>query len=276
MDRHKITIWLSIFLLTFPILTLAQVSYGSNNGKYLTIRGTKVYYEEYGKGTPLILLHGGFGSIDYFQKCIPILAKQYRVIVPDAPGLGRSEYANSRLNYQVLANYNSKLIDLLKLDNVYVIGFSDGANAALILAKNRPDKVKKLVAAGANYKLAGLKNLEETKRYGDTVWVEKEMKDWIKGYQKLSPTKNWKRYVSEIGLFWFEEQYFPKADLEAIAIPSLIVYGDKDMITLEHGLEIHYAIKNSQFSVLPNCSHNIFWDKTDLILRIMTDFFNGK
>jgi pimeloyl-ACP methyl ester carboxylesterase len=264
------------FLPDFTVMASAQVEYGSNNGKYLSILGTEVYYEEYGEGTPLLLLHGGFESISYFQKCIPILAKDYRIIIPDAPGLGRSEYAASLLSYQLLADYHSDFIDQLNLENVYVIGYSDGGVSALILAKDRPDKVKRLVAAGANYKVSGFKNLEEFRKYSDPAWVENEMTGWVKYYQKLSPTQNWQRYVSEVGFLWFEEQYFPKAYLEAIAIPSLIVYGDNDMITLDHGLEIHNAIKKSQFCVLPNCSHNIFWDKPRLILKIITDFFNGK
>jgi pimeloyl-ACP methyl ester carboxylesterase len=260
----------------YLVMAVAQVVYGSNNGKYLTIQGTKVYYEEYGKGTPLILLHGGFESIDYFQKCIPVLAEKYRVIIPDAPGLGRSEFANSVLSYQLLADYHAALIDQLKLEEAYVVGSSDGGIAGLILAKDRPDKVKKLVAAGANYKLSGFRNVEELKPFGDPAWVEKEMKDWIRHYQELSPTKDWKRYVSEVGPLWFEDQYFPKAYLEAINLPTLVVLGDQDMFTLEHGIEMHQAIKDSQFCVLPNCLHNIFWEKTDLILQIIDDFFNGR
>ena len=97
-----------------PLLVKCQINYGSNNGKFLTIRGTKVYYEEYGKGVPLLMLHGGFGDITDFQKVIPKLSEKYRVIIPDAPGLGRSEYADSILSYQLLADYSSKFIDLLK------------------------------------------------------------------------------------------------------------------------------------------------------------------
>lgn len=262
--------------ITFSVSGNSQIKYGSNNGKYLTIRGTKVYYEEYGKGTPLLLLHGGFGSIVDFKKCIPLLAKKYRVIIPDAPGLGRSDYADSIISYNLFADYNSKLIDQLKLDSVYVVGWSDGAISALILAKNRPDKVKKIVVSGANYKLSGFKNLEEDRHYADTIWVEAELKNWINRYKKLSPTKNWKRYVSEVGQMWFQEQYFPKTDLESIKIPTLVVYGDNDMYTLEHGIEIHNAIKNSQFCILPKTSHDVFWEKPDLISQIMTAFFNGK
>jgi len=278
MNKQKLIIFFLIAL-GFAFLAQGQVKYGSNNGKFSTINGTKVYYEEYGRGTPLLLIHGGFGSISVFQKIIPKLAEKYRVIIPDAPGLGRSEYAGSILSYQMLADYHSKFIDKLKLDSVYVIGWSDGGNAALILAKNRPDKIKKMVVSGANYTLGGFKKeaLEETKNYTDTAWVAREMKDWIKRYETLSPTKDWKRYVSEVGQMWFKEQYFPKSDLEAIKVSTLVVYGDNDMYSLEHGIEIHNAIKNSQFCVIPNCTHEgVFWEKYESIIQLSIDFFIGK
>ena len=267
-----------IVLLVFsPLLVESQINYGSNNGKFLTIRGTKVYYEEYGKGVPLLMLHGGFGDISDFQKVIPRLSEKYRVIIPDAPGLGRSEYADSILSYQLLADYSSKFIDLLKLDSVYVIGWSDGGNTALILAKDRPEKVKKIIVSGANYKLDGFTKeaLEECKNLTDTNWVKKELEGWIKHYQELS-TKNWRRYVSEGGTMWFNEQYFPKNDLEKIQASTLVVYGDKDMFTLEHGIEIRNAIKNSQFCVIPDCSHQVFYEKPELFIELALTFLNKK
>jgi pimeloyl-ACP methyl ester carboxylesterase len=276
MNRQKLTILIFI-IIQLPILAFAQINYGSNNGNYLTIRGTKIYYEEYGKGTPLILLHGGFGSINDFQKCIPKLSEKFRVIAIDAPGLGRSEYADSVLSYQLMADYFSRMIDFMKLDSTYIIGFSDGAEAALLLGSNRPDKVKKILISGANFKANGITTeaLEIFKNVTDTAWVAKEMKDWINDYTQKSPTGNWKRYVTEASKFWFEELYFPKSVLEAIKIPVLVVYGDRDVITIEHELEIRNAIKNSQFCIIPNCSHDVFGEKPDLINQIAIDFFNG-
>ncbi len=272
--KIKLFIFLLISLITES--GNSQVKYGFNNGKYLTILETKVYYEEYGKGIPLLLLHGGFGSIADFEKVIPKLSKKYRVIIPDSPGLGRSEYSKDKISYRLMAEYSSEIIEKLKLDSVYVLGWSDGGNTGLILAKNRPDKVKKLIVSGANYKIEGFKNVDEIRNYADTLWVEKNLKGWIKNYESKLPKRNWKKYVSEVGKIWFENQYFPKSDLEAINIPTLIIYGDNDMYSLEHGIEIHNAIKNSQFCVIPKCSHEVFWEKSDVITKIINDFIIGK
>ena len=274
--RFKILILL--FTLTFPLSGVAQIKYGSNNGKYLTIRGTKLYYEEYGKGTPLLLLHGGLGSITDFKKCIPNLSKKYKVIAFDAPGLGRSEFADSIMTYKLMADYYSKAIDLLKLDSTYVIGWSDGGNAALLLAKMRPDKIKKIAVSGATYKLEGTtkESLEEINKFSDTVWVSKELKPWIKQYKEKSPTGNWERYINEAKKMWFEEIYFEKSILYELNIPTLLVYGDRDMYSTELGLELHKAIKKSQFCILPNTSHDVFWEKPELISQIAMDFFSNK
>ncbi|MEP7320940.1 MAG: alpha/beta hydrolase [Saprospiraceae bacterium] len=267
------------FLIVLPIIITAQINYGSNHGKYLTIRGTKVYYEEYGKGTPLLLLHGGLGNIADFKKCIPGLSNKFRVIVPDAPGLGRSEFPDSALTYQLLAKYYSILIDQLKLDSLYVLGWSDGGNTGLLLANYRPDKVKKLIISGSNYKLSGM-NAEMVEGAKATImnpeWVEANMKDWIENYKRLSPQDDWKRYLEESKKMWFAEQSFPKSILEDIVIPVLIVYGDNDLISLEHGIEIKNSIKHSQFCVLPNTSHEVFNEKPGLINEISISFFKAK
>lgn len=268
---------LFFFIASLPLLVQGQINYGSNNGKFLTIRGTKIYYEEYGKGIPLLMLHGGFGDISDFQKVIPKFSEKYRVIIPDAPGLGRSEYADSILSYQLLADYNSIFIDQLKLDSVYVVGWSDGANTALLLAKSRPDKVKKIIVSGANYKLDGFTReaLLECKTLTDTTWVKAELQGWIKHYQQLS-SKNWTRYISEVGQMWFKDEYFPKTDLEKIKASTLVVYGDNDMYTLEHGIEIKNAIHNSQFCVIPDCSHEVFMEKPELFVVLALTFLNEK
>jgi len=261
-----------VCFLLFSAKIFSQINYGSNNGKYLTIKNTKLYYEEYGKGTPLLLIHGGFGSIADYENIIPKLSEKYRVIVADAPGLGRSEYPTNKLSYKLLAEYQSELIDKLKLDSLYVLGWSDGAVTGLVLTKNRPDKVRKLIISGANYKANAVKDIAEIKKWTNPDWIEKHWPKWVENYLKKAPSKDWRRYINETSQMWFEEQYFPKSDLENIKTPTLIVYGDNDMYTIEHGLEIRNAIKNSQFCVIPNCSHDVFIEKPELINQISIDF----
>ncbi len=86
MKPHKLTIVL-LFLVIFSWKGYGQeINYGSNQGKYITLSNTNIYYEEYGTGMPLLLFHGGFGSIHDFQKVIPEFAKHFKVIAVDSPG----------------------------------------------------------------------------------------------------------------------------------------------------------------------------------------------
>jgi len=253
-----------------------SIKYGSNDGKFASIFNTKIYYEEYGNGIPLILLEGGMGSIEDFSACIPTLSKKYRVIAPDMPGQGRSGMADS-MSYQLLANYISKFVDVLGLDSCYVMGWSDGGNTALILANNRPDKIKKVLVSGANYTLNGypsiLKDTTDFAREINSPQFEIDAKEEIANYLKLGPGRDWKKMFIDINKMWKQATYFPASVLEGINIPVMLVLGDRDAVTLEHGIEMYHLIKGSQFCVLPNTSHRVYFEKPALISEIAIDFF---
>jgi pimeloyl-ACP methyl ester carboxylesterase len=265
---------ISLCLSCSPKQETKAITYGSNNGEYLTINGTRMYYEEYGKGAPLLLLHGGMGSIADFEKCIPGLSERYRVIAPDTPGHGRSELADS-LSYELIAAYISQLMDSLKLDSTYIMGWSDGAITALLLADKKPNKVRKVIAVGANYNLTGFlppdADFNMVKPDPIDEW-EKKNRHWIENYVRVMP-RDWKKFKADIDKLWYQDEYFPKSVLERISVPVIIALGDTDEIRLEHGIEMHRLIKNSQFCVLPGTTHAVFKEKPELINTIALDFF---
>lgn len=250
----------------------------SNNGRRATIKGKQIYYEQYGQGTPLILLSGGGleRSIEDFQKCIPDLAKHYRVIAPDTPGQGKSEQADT-LTYGILLEFMSELIDSLKVDSAYVMGWSDGGITGILLAEKRPDKIRKVIAVGANN---GIRRAIPPGIPIDSVhpmtseYFEKNNKKLIERYESLTPKKDWRKFMTDANaMIYQKESYFPDSIYGRIHIPVMIVLGDRDDIIIEHGLEMHRLIKNSQYCVLPNTSHEVFLERPDLINKIAIDFF---
>jgi len=255
-----------------------NIEYGSNGGKQLSIFNKKIYYEEYGQGTPLILLSGGGlnRSIKDFEYCIPGLAKHYRVIAPDTPGQGRSEQADT-LTYEVLLEFTSRLIDSLKIDSAYVMGWSDGGIVGILLAEKRPDKVRKVIAVGANngIRRAIPPDIPIDSVYPMTLdYFEKNNKELIERYTNLPPRKDWRKFVTDANAMVYQkESYFSDSIYGRINIPVMIVLGDRDVIIVEHGLEMHRLIENSQYCVLPNTSHEVFAEKPDLINKIAIDFF---
>ena len=256
-----------------------KIEVGSNNGSVININGKNIYYEEYGQGTPLLLLSGGGinRSIKDFGKCIPGLSKHFRVIAPDTPGQGRSEQTDS-LSYDLLTDFMSQLIDSLNIDSGYVVGWSDGAIVSLLLADRRDDKIKKVIAVGANNGIRGFVlpdgfPLDSVKIPALEYWAPSNKKD-IEWYNTLTPKKDWRKMVNNINKMVYEKEYFPKSIYEGINIPVMIVLGDRDMISIEQGLEMYRLIKNSQYCVLPNTTHEVFAERPDLITNLAIEFFS--
>jgi len=268
--------FLVIGVLLLSQTLFAQIPYGSNPkaGKYVTIKNTKVYYEEYGQGTPLLLLHGGFGSISNFKHVIGPLSKKYRVIAMDSPGQGRSEQIDS-ISYQIHANYFSAVIDKLKLDSVYVLGWSDGGNSAFILAYDRPDKVKKVIVSGADSDTDGYPDgaVEDMKTWKPETISEEFKEYWLKDFLKLSPNKaSWQKSYVQLRDMWVTKEVISDDHLSKIKSKFLIVYGDRDVTKLEHGLHLYRTIKGSQLTILPNTTHFVFSEKPNLISNLIVDF----
>lgn len=273
MKIFKLSILLLIVSMYSFIGHSQEIVYGSNHGRYLTVSNTKIYFEEYGKGSPLLLLHGGFGSIQDFQKVIPTLSKHFKVIAVDSPGHGRSEQADT-LSFELMTDYFSDIIDQLKLDTVNIIGFSDGGITALLLAAKRPDKIKKIIASGSNSSMDGLK--PEVLDYLNLInpaFIETNQKEWLEDYKNKSPEKEkWEKFVIDIAHMYSRSELIDEETLSKISAKVLLVFGDNDVIKLEHGIELKNKIKESNLCVLPNTSHYVFNEKPQLFNTIGIEF----
>ncbi|WP_455169892.1 alpha/beta fold hydrolase [Aegicerativicinus sediminis] len=267
---------LQIFLF-FTLLNLSfgqDINYGSNQGKYISISNTKIYYEEYGSGMPLLLLHGGFGSIHDFQEVIPEFAKHYRVIAIDSPGHGKSELPDS-LSFDLMVDVCSQLIDAFKLDSLNVMGYSDGGITALLLAAKRPEKVRKIIATGVNSRMDAIKpEVLETLRMISPEFMETYQKEWIADYNRKSSTKDqWKKYINSMREMYFsDEVVIPSQVFSDIKAKVLLVFGDNDVVKLEHGIELFHSINGSELCVLPDTPHEIFKSSPKLMSEIGLEF----
>lgn len=276
----KKLILFSISLVAFwinPISGQEEIQYGSNNGQYISIQGTQIYYEEYGKGTPLLMFHGGTGLIEHYKQVIPELSNHFRVIAVDSPGHGRSEHPDT-ISYQLQADYFSEFIDKMELDSVYIIGWSCGGNFALLLAADRPDKVKRVMISGANIDHSGYTEagMQWTSMFTPEYVEEHSKSKQAKDYEaKAYKGNNWSDFISDCAKMWAANPYVPIEKINKIKCKLLIVLGDRDSIVkLDHGVKMYRLIKGSEFLVLPNTGHMVFWDKPELITHIGIEFFN--
>ncbi len=238
-----------------------EIDYGNNKeaGSFKHINGIDLYYETYGSGKPLVLLHGNGGSIKSSGSRIEYFKKSFRVIVIDSRGHGNSsDNTKVPLTYIQMANDISTLMDSLKIDSAFVFGQSDGGILGLLLAIHYPQKVTKVATFGANL-FPGKKAV-----FAD---VDKMVRDTLK------VTKD-ERTRQLYSLLAYQPDISEK-DLKKIKCQVLIMCGDRDVIRLEHSIKIFYNIENSNLFVMPGATHFGAYQKPDLFNFILSNFLNS-
>lgn len=235
-------------------------NYGVNNkvGKFAYVNGIKLYYEIYGEGAPLVVLHGNGGSIQSAASFYPDLIKQYKVIAIDSRSQGRSTTTtNEPLTYDMMASDVNALLEQLHIDSVFIWGQSDGAILALLLAKDYPKKVKRALAYSPNIQPDSLAVFQ---------WA-------ITAIHKIV-AENQDPKQKALNQLMLDYPNIPYSELSKIKAPVMIMSGDRDMIRPEHILKMFQSIPNSQLCILPGATHGGAWEKKELFLTIMNDFFN--
>lgn len=249
--------------------------YGTNNGNYIELTGGKVYYEEYGQGETVLLLHGGPGSISNFSKLIPKLSQSFKVLAMDTPGQGRSERIDS-MSYQILAENASGFIDKMGIPKCHIIGWSDGACTGLLLAADRPDVISKVFVSGAFSHLDGF--TEEAKDFWSKLtpeMVEQSWGGWHLDYQKKYPHLDWKTLIYDLRRMIEDQNYITDEKLKSIESKVLLAYGDRDMFTMEHINYLHKTIRGSELMILPGAGHSTFDEQPDLMYLVIKTFLDN-
>jgi pimeloyl-ACP methyl ester carboxylesterase len=257
---------LVVLSLVFITSLKAQTTtYGNNKdaGRYIINEGAKLYYEVYGKGAPLVLIHGNGGSIAYMAPQIEYFAKEYKVIVMDCRGRGKSELGKDSLTYMQMTKDIIAILNELHLDSTYVVGRSDGGILALLMAIYYPEKVKKAVAFAANL------TPDITALYPSFYYeVIRDRKHADEMLAKNDTTQNWKVIQQRNRLMEFQPNITSK-DLNSIKCPVLVMSTDRDIIPEEHTLIIYRNIKKGNLCFLTGESHYVTKDNPGLFNSIV-------
>ena len=228
-------------------------------GKFATVNGIQLYYETYGSGAPLLVLHGNGGSISNAAPHYPELIKKYKVIAVDSRGQGKSTDTDAELTYELMASDINALLEELQIDSTLIWGQSDGAILGLVLALNHPRKVKKVLAFGANI---------QPDSAAVFPWA-------VTHLQKLMADKNTAPKERRLSQLMLDHPNIPFTSLSKVSVPVLVMAGDRDVIRPEHTLKLFQSLPKSQLCILPGTTHSASWEQKDLFMQILFDFFDN-
>ena len=250
-------------------------------GRSVQVNGLNIYYEEYGSGQPLILLHGGTATQAMWQPYLPFFAQHFRVIAPDSRGHGRTNNPTGEFSYRLMADDVAAFVRALSLTRPLVCGYSDGGQIALEIGMCYPDLTEALVVGAAWYKFSetyvnalmaigfegpGVVNIEQ---------MQRAFPDWIEDLKTEHPRADdpeyWQTLLRQISIMWWTPLDYTAQDFQKITEPALILMGDRDgMIPVEQAVEMYQLMANAELAILPNATHGSA--VTELSMNIVLDF----
>ncbi|HEX8597795.1 MAG TPA: alpha/beta hydrolase [Chloroflexia bacterium] len=249
-------------------------------GRYIQVNDLEIYYEEYGKGEPLVLLHGGTATLQSWQDQIPAFAEHFRVVALDSRGHGKTNNPAGELSYGRMSEDVAAFIQALDLNKPLVFGYSDGGQIALELGMRYPELTGALVLGGTSYRFPP-QYFQALRGFGvdkpenfDPGRLQTDQPEWV-DYLKAEHVRAndpdyWKTFMKQIATLWWNVQDYGREDLQKITAPTLILQGDRDEgVDVEQAVEMYRGIPNAELAVLPNATHGQLGESAN---RIVIDF----
>ena len=244
---------------------MATTSTDSNfTSDYSMVNGIKMYYEIHGSGQPLVLLHGGGSTINItFGRMIPLLAQKHQIIAMDLQAHGKTADRNQPSSFEQDADDVAALLQNLNVKKADFFGFSNGGSSVMQIGIRHPQLVNKLIIASAFYKKSGM------------------MAGFFEGMQHatidMMPPQVKDAYLAEVNdqellqlMFDRDSQRmkdftdWPDSALQSIKSNTLILMGDQDVMTTEHGVEMSRMIPDARLAILPGGHGDYLGDVTTL------------
>lgn len=277
----------SVLLIAMLFVTLfkseAQQLKPSVSG-YAPVDGIKVYYEVYGKGKPIVLLHGAFYTIGMnWADLIPELSKTRKVIALELQGHGHSPYSDRKLDIVTLASDVAGVMDYLKVDSADVAGYSMGGSIAYQLVVQSPKKVNKLIIISSTYKSSGWLPVVNTafKDFKPELFDNSPLQT---GYDAVAPDKTkWRKFLAQMIVFADEPFDVGDSNIAKITSPVLIISGDNDGLDKVELMKTYQLLgggisadmvpmPKSQLAIVPSQSHVSLMMQTKTIFGYLEGF----
>jgi pimeloyl-ACP methyl ester carboxylesterase len=272
-------------------LTAASVQAAEVKTGHATVNGLNYYYEIHGSGEPLLLLHGGLGSIDMFKPIMPELADHRQVIAVDLQGHGRTELGTRKISLPDLGDDMAALVKSLGYDKVDVLGYSFGGGVGFRLAVQHPDMVRRIAIVSAGYSDDGFYPEIRAQQVQLNAGFAEFMKEtpMYKSYVAVAPKpEDFPRLLQAMGDL-MREHYDYSADAAKLTMPTMLVFGDSDMYQPEHIVKFYQLLggglrdagwqrenmPGNRLAIVPNRTHyDIFFSAA--IVSTTLPFLDGE
>lgn len=245
---------------------------------YAAINGLSLYYEEHGPsgGRPLVLLHGGFHTIDLsFGRLLPTLSDGRHVIAVELQGHGHTADTDRPMSLDSLADDVVALLDHLGIERVDLFGFSLGGVVGLRVAMCHPTRVDRLVVAAAHYRPGDRRELTESQRAAEAAKMPTaaDFQEMRESYTRVAPDPSHIEQIqTKLVTMMSTFEGWTADDLRGITASTLIVLADMDMVSIDQAIEMHELIPNAQLAVIPGTTHTRLMLRTDILVPILANF----
>jgi pimeloyl-ACP methyl ester carboxylesterase len=239
---------------------------------YVQLGPVRTWYARRGSGEPLILLHGGATDSRFFDQNIDPLAERFQVLTPDRRGHGHTPDVEGPFTYESMAEDVVAFVEQVVGDSAHLVGHSDGAVVAMVLAIRRPDLVRRLVLISGGYNKDGLV------AGGDELDVDQLVQFAGPAYGEVSPDgeDHFRVIAEKIAEMAAREPDYERSELNAIKSRTLVMFSDDDLTSLPHAVSMYDAIADSELAVVPGTSHFLLQEKPELCNAIILDFLTSE
>ena len=236
-------------------------------GSYTRIHGNQVWYDDFGVGDPLVLLHPGLVDARALAQTAEVLARHFHVYTPERRGHGHTPDVPGDMTFEAMASDTATFLDKVIDGPAHLVGVSDGAIVAVLTALRRPSSVTRLVSIAGPYHRDG--------------WVPEAIDPaneppefFATSYGEVSPDgiDHFAVVAKELAAAHLDGPLLDADDLRRINCRSLVMVADDDEVTLEHAIAFYRALPRGELAVIPGTSHGLLVEKPELCHRVLLDF----
>ncbi len=241
-------------------------------GEYVQLGAVKTWYEEHGSGQPLLLLHGGLVDARWFEPNLAPLAERFHVYVPERRGHGHTPDVPGPITYQLMADDTIAFLETVVGEAADLVGHSDGAFVAMLVAMQRPELVNRLVMISGGFNKSG-------EAMPDMEWDVDQIAQFLgPAYGEVSPDgiDHFTVVATKIGDMAAVEPDLQASELAQVTQRTLVMFSDDDLVTLTHSVEMYDALPDAELAVVPGTSHFLTQEKPHLVNAIVLDFLTNE